>query len=166
MPSEDLTALVSERADDRPGDVRSVEVQVPHRMLRSGLCLLDTPGVGGLESVHGQLTLASLNGADGVLFVTDASQELTAPELDFLQTAVERCPRAALVVTKTDLYQHWREIVDPNRGHLADAGLDDPGPPGVVVPAAPGSPATRRSTRRAASRRWSSSWQDVRAARR
>ena len=123
---EDLAALVSERADDRPSDVRSVEVRVPHRMLRSGLCLLDTPGVGGLESVHGQLSLASLNGADGVLFVTDASQELTAPELGYLQTAVGRCPRAALVVTKTDLHQHWRQIVETNRRHLAQAGLDIP----------------------------------------
>ena len=50
-------------------------------------------------------------------------QELTAPELEFLTTAVERCPTAALVVTKTDLHQHWRRIVDTNRGHLADAGL-------------------------------------------
>jgi GTPase SAR1 family protein len=123
---EDLAALVSERADDRPSDVRTVEVRVPHRMLRSGLCLLDTPGVGGLESVHGQLSLASLNGADGVLFVTDASQELTAPELGYLQTAVNRCPRAALVVTKTDLHQHWRRIVETNRRHLAQAGLDVP----------------------------------------
>jgi signal recognition particle receptor subunit beta len=126
VPFEDLTALVSERADDRPSEVRSVEVQVPHRMLRSGLCLLDTPGVGGLESVHGQLSLASLSGADGVLFVTDASQELTAPELGYLETAVERCPRTALVVTKTDLHQSWRRIVETNRQHLANAGLELP----------------------------------------
>ena len=123
---EDLASLVSERVDDRASDVRSVEVQVPHRLLRSGLCLLDTPGVGGLESVHGQLSLASLNGADAVLFVTDASQELTAPELSYLTTALERCPRAALVVTKTDLHQHWRQIVESNRAHLATAGMDIP----------------------------------------
>jgi hypothetical protein len=30
------------------------------------------------------------------------------------------------VVTKTDLHQHWRRIVETNRGHLADAGLDLP----------------------------------------
>lgn len=126
VPPEELTALVSERADDRPGDVRSVEVQVPHRMLRPGLRLLDTPGVGGLESVHGRLSLASLDAADGILFVTDASQELTAPELDYLETAVARCPQAALVVTKTDLHQHWREIVEAHRGHLVDAGLEIP----------------------------------------
>lgn len=123
---DDLAGLVSERVDDGPTDLRSVEVRVPHRMLRPGLCLLDTPGVGGLESVHGQLSLASLSRAEGVVFVTDASQELTAPELEFLATAIQRCPTAALVVTKTDLHQHWRRILDTNRGHLADAGLDLP----------------------------------------
>ena len=126
VPFADLTALVSEHADGRASHVRSVEVRVPHRMLRPGLCLLDTPGVGGLESVHGQLSLASLNNADGVLFVTDASQELTAPELDFLTVTVERCAHAALVVTKTDLHQHWRQIVDADREHLTNAGLDIP----------------------------------------
>ena len=120
---KDLTRLVSEAMDEGANNVRSVELRVPHRILRSGLCLLDTPGVGGLDSVHGQVTLASLNGADALLFVTDASQELTAPELDFLKTAVGRCPMAAVVVTKTDLYLHWRRVVELTRQHVIDAGL-------------------------------------------
>ena len=122
----DLTDAVTETPGDQQNDVRSVEVQVPHRILRSGLRLLDTPGVGGLDSAHGQVTLGSLSGADGVVFVTDASQELTDPELQFLTTVMDRCPTIALVVTKTDLYQHWRTIVELNRGHLATAGLDVP----------------------------------------
>jgi hypothetical protein len=126
VPFADLTALVSERADDRPSDVRSVEVRMPHRLLRSGLSLLDTPGVGGLESVHGQLSLASLNTADAVVVVTDASQELTEPELDFLMTAIDRCPQAALVVTKIDLHQQWRRMVEADRAHLATAGIEIP----------------------------------------
>ena len=123
---DDLTDAVSETTGDRQNNVRSVEVQVPHRILRSGLRLLDTPGVGGLDSAHGQVTLGSLSGVDGVLFVTDASQELTDPELQFLKTVKDRCPTIALVVTKTDLYRHWRKIVELNRGHLATAGLDIP----------------------------------------
>ncbi|HSK34856.1 MAG TPA: dynamin family protein, partial [Propionicimonas sp.] len=123
---QDLREMVSEATDDRRTDIRSVEVQVPHRILRSGLCLLDTPGVGGLESVHGQVTLGSLNAVDCVLFVTDASQELTATELEFLHTALDRCPTAAVVVTKTDLHREWRRIAELDRAHLARAGLDLP----------------------------------------
>jgi hypothetical protein len=95
-------------------------------MLRSGLVVVDTPGVGGLESVHGQLTLATLSDADSVLFVTDAGQELTGPELEFLKTTIQRCASAALVVTKTDIYPEWRRIVDLDIGHLRDAAIQVP----------------------------------------
>jgi GTPase SAR1 family protein len=126
-PLDQITQLVSESPGTSPdGGIQSVTVEVPHRMLKSGLNLLDTPGVGGLDSVHGQLTLAALAAADAILFVTDAAQELTAPELEFLQTAVERCPAAAVVITKTDLYGHWRRVVELDTGHLAKAGLDLP----------------------------------------
>jgi hypothetical protein len=124
---EELDLLVTEPADPNdPGRERFVEVGLPHRMLRTGLRLIDSPGVGGLDSAHGFLTLGTLRHARGVLFVTDAAQELTAPELDFLKTAVSRCPRTALVITKTDLYREWRRIADLDRGHLRRAGLDLP----------------------------------------
>lgn len=120
----DLPSVVGERSTvGAPVLVRSVEVRVPHRMLRAGLRLVDTPGVGGLDSAHGFLTLGSLAMADGALFVTDASQELTAPELQFLKEVVGHSPRTAVVVTKTDLYPEWRRIVELDRSHLGDAGL-------------------------------------------
>jgi hypothetical protein len=121
---EDIEGAVSEL--DRSAGPRptSVEVRLPHPLLRSGLCLVDTPGVGGLDSAHGLITLGALDEAQAVLFVTDASQEFTAPELQFLQMVVQRCPLAACVVTKIDLYPHWREIVALDQAHLARAGLD------------------------------------------
>ena len=126
-PIDQIGDLVTEAMGN--GTTRAltgVEVTVPHRMLRSGLCLVDTPGVGGLDSVHGQLTLAMLTDADSVLFVTDAGQELTAPELDFLRTSIDRCASAALVVTKIDIYPEWRRVVDLDRSHLQDAGIQIP----------------------------------------
>jgi GTPase SAR1 family protein len=122
-----LAELVSEAAD--PGwrrRLRSVEVRLPHRLLRTGLSLVDTPGVGGLESAHGIVTLGALRTTRGVIFVTDASQELTGPEVAFLRQALERCPVAVCVVTKTDLYPAWRRIVELDRQHLAEAGIDLP----------------------------------------
>ena len=105
---DSLADLVSETGN--PANrrrLRSVEVRLRHRLLRSGLCLVDTPGVGGLDSAHGLITLSALDWADGALFVTDASQEFTAPELEFLAMAVERCSVVGCVVTKTDLYPQW-----------------------------------------------------------
>ncbi len=126
-PLGEIDLLVTEEADPSdPERDRVVEVGLPHRMLRTGLAMVDTPGVGGLDSAHGFLTLGALRYAKGVVFVTDAAQELTAPELAFLKTAVERCPTTAVVVTKIDLYPHWRRIVELDRLHLSDAGLDLP----------------------------------------
>jgi hypothetical protein len=122
-----LMDLVGESADPVwRRRLQSVEVRLPHRLLRSGLALVDTPGVGGLESAHGTVTLGALARTSALIFVTDASQELTAPEVDFLRTALERCPTGVCVVTKTDLYPQWRRIVDLDRSHLADAGIDMP----------------------------------------
>lgn len=105
---------------------RGVEVRLDRRLLGAGLSIIDTPGVGGLDSAQGNLTLAALSLAGAALFVTDAAQELTAPEVEFLRRALERCPRAFCVITKTDLYGEWRRIVEINQGHLRRAGLDVP----------------------------------------
>ncbi len=105
---------------------RAVEIRIDRRLLGAGLAVLDTPGVGGLDSAQGNLTLATVTSAGAALFVTDAAQELTAPEVDFLRRTVERCPRTHLVLTKTDLHVEWRRIAAINEGHLARAGLAVP----------------------------------------
>jgi Dynamin family len=100
-----------------------VEVGLPRRVLAGGLELVDTPGVGGLQSVHGAATMAALPSADAVLLVSDGSQEYTAPEMEFLQHAASVCPTVACVLTKNDLYPEWRRIAELDRGHLAAAGI-------------------------------------------
>jgi len=128
VPFDQLRRHVTEGAPAADGAraPRSVEVRLDRRLLGAGLSLIDTPGVGGLDSAHGNLTLGALAGAGAALFVTDASQELTAPEVDFLRRILRRCPVACCVVTKIDLYGEWRRIVELNAGHLAAAGLDVP----------------------------------------
>ena len=74
------------------------------------------------DSVHGAATTAMLPTADAVLLVSDAAQEYTAPELEFLAQAVAVCPNVACVLTKTDLYPEWRRIVELDRGHLRHGG--------------------------------------------
>ena len=100
------------------------EVGLPRNILVGGLEIVDTPGVGGLNSVHGAATMAALPSADAVLLVSDASQEYTAPELEFLRRAAELCPNVACVLTKIDLYPEWRRIAELDQGHLRAAGID------------------------------------------
>ncbi|WP_243754306.1 dynamin family protein [Labedaea rhizosphaerae] len=117
-------ACESPNRDEHRQRISRVEVNIPRSILEGGLVLVDTPGVGGLGSVQGAATMAALTSADAVLLVSDASQEYTAPELDFLRTAMAACPNVACVLTKADLYPHWRQILDLDRGHLARAGIE------------------------------------------
>ena len=111
-----------------PGERRPVmtEIGIPRRLLAGGLVLVDTPGVGGIGSPQAASTASSLPSADLVLFVTDASQELTAPELEFLKAARALCPAVACVLTKIDLYPEWRAIRDLDQHHLERAGVVAP----------------------------------------
>ncbi|MDT7745912.1 MAG: hypothetical protein QOE59_4990 [Actinomycetota bacterium] len=125
VPVGEIATYVTERGN--PGNqrrLRSVTVGLDRPLLASGLTLVDTPGVGGLGSVHNAVTVASLPQAHAVVFVTDASQELTAAEIRFLRTVKELCPTIIVVLTKTDLYPEWKRIRDIDAGHLSRAGLD------------------------------------------
>jgi replication fork clamp-binding protein CrfC len=107
-------------------EVLRVEVNVPSPILNGGLAFIDTPGVGGLGQPHLSATLGLLPEADAMLMVSDTSQEFTEPELTYIRQALEICPVATIVATKTDLYPHWREIVAANTAHLQRAGLNVP----------------------------------------
>jgi len=107
-------------------EVLRVEVTAPSPLLKNGLAFVDTPGVGGHGQPHLSATLGLLPDADAVLMVSDTSQEFTEPEMTFIRQAIEICPVATILATKTDLYPHWREIVAANAAHLKRAGVDVP----------------------------------------
>jgi len=107
-------------------EVLRVEVTAPSPLLKNGLAFIDTPGVGGHGQPHLSATLGLLPDADALLMVSDTSQEFTEPEMTFIRQAIEICPVATILATKTDLYPHWREIVNANAGHLQRAGIATP----------------------------------------
>jgi replication fork clamp-binding protein CrfC len=109
-----------------PAKVAGVEILLPRTMLAGGLVLVDTPGLGGLGSAHAAASLAATSMADAVLFVTDASQELTQTEVEVIRRARELSGRVACVVTKTDFHPMWRRITEINQGHLAALGGEIP----------------------------------------
>ena len=120
---DELPEYVSERGN--PGNERrivSAEVLLPREILKGGLKLVDSPGVGGLDSSNALATLSALSSAHAVLLVSDASQEYTEPEVQFLKHAMRISPNVAAVLAKTDLYPEWRQIEQIDRGHLRDAG--------------------------------------------
>lgn len=130
IPTSDLKNDLRFASQAGGREVLRVEVSVPSPLLKSGLTIIDTPGVGGHGQPHLSATLGLLPAADAMLMCSDTSQEFTEPEMTFVRQALEICPVSIVVATKTDLYPHWRQIVDANTAHLQRAGITTP-----IVPA-------------------------------
>jgi GTPase SAR1 family protein len=124
VPADQVAAFVTEQARP-PGDrpVHSVELTLPSPILESGLVLVDTPGVGGLGSIHSTITMGTLPMAEALIFVSDASQEFTEPEIEFMESARSMCPNIVILMTKTDFYPAWRKVMALDEAHLERLGI-------------------------------------------
>ncbi len=102
-PLSDLGDYVTEAGN--PGNRRGVKaarVELDHELLRGGLEVVDTPGVG---SIHSHNTLAArrfLPHVDAALCVLDAGQPLSEGERSLFAEAAQRVPRLLMVVNKVD----------------------------------------------------------------
>jgi hypothetical protein len=121
-----LVPAAGAEPDAGAGPVPRVEIGAPNDLLAEGVVLIDTQGASGLDTARAGAVLSLLPAAGAVLFVSDASQEYTEPEIAFLRQIRQLCPTVIGVITKIDLYPRWVDIQRANRTHLTDAGLDIP----------------------------------------
>ncbi|GAG50636.1 unnamed protein product, partial [marine sediment metagenome] len=85
---------------------------------------VDTPGVGGLGSIHSTVTMRALPMAEALVFLSDASQEFTEPEIEFMESARSMCPNIVVLLTKIDFYPAWRKVMSLNEAHLERLGIN------------------------------------------
>lgn len=100
-------------------NIRAVRLGIRCQLLEK-IMIIDTPGVGGLQSGHAELTLQSLQFADALMFVIEAGAQFRAAELAFLRRASARIDTVILVLTKIDLHRGWRTIVRDNLAILQE----------------------------------------------
>jgi predicted GTPase len=98
---------------------RYVEVDGPVELLDK-LSIVDTPGVGGLDSVHGELAGEAAASATALLFVVDASAPFTLGELNFLASVGERVETIVFALSKVDQYRGWRQVLEADQALLAE----------------------------------------------
>ncbi|MQA08549.1 MAG: dynamin [Pseudonocardiaceae bacterium] len=98
---------------------RHVEVCGPVPLLER-LNLVDTPGVGGLDSMHGELAMEAAASATALLFVVDASAPFTSSELDFLRRMGDRVETVVFALSKVDQFRGWREVLEADKQLLAE----------------------------------------------
>lgn len=90
--------------DGNPGNreqVDFIEVSCPAPLLRSGVVVIDTPGLGGLFKGHKQITYQYVPKADAVFFVTDSMESpIGQLELEYINDIRRITPLLYFVQTK------------------------------------------------------------------
>jgi hypothetical protein len=82
--------------------VAYIRVESPAPLLRNGLIIVDTPGVGGLFKKHREITFRHVPNADAVFFVTDSEQApIGADEVRFLKEMRQVTDLITFVQTKS-----------------------------------------------------------------
>ncbi|WP_236790419.1 dynamin family protein [Amycolatopsis sp. GM8] len=116
IPLDELARWVSAAHELPEGQLppRYVEVTGPVPILER-VSIVDTPGVGGLNSMHGELAMEAAANATALLFVVDASAPFTAGELDFLRRMGDRVETVFFTLSKTDQFRGWREVLEADR---------------------------------------------------
>ncbi|MGB3440210.1 MAG: dynamin family protein [Actinophytocola sp.] len=120
----DLPELINwvSAAHELPGGQippRYVEIDGPAELLGK-LSIVDTPGVGGLDSMHGELAKEAAASATALLFVVDASAPFTSGELNFLATVGESVETVVFALSKVDQYRGWRQVLEDDQALLAE----------------------------------------------
>jgi predicted GTPase len=112
IPLDELAEWAT--VDGNPGNERgllSVRVGCDSPFLEH-LTVVDTPGVGGLDSGHGAYAAEAAAGADALVLVLDPNAPMSGPELEFLASVADRVDNITIVLTKTDTHPGWQVIAD------------------------------------------------------
>jgi len=101
-PSE-IAAYVSE--EQNPANEKGVgvvEVFVPHALLASGMCLVDTPGIGSVITANTEATRAFVPHIDAALVVIGADPPISGDEVALIEQAAKHVHELVLVLNKAD----------------------------------------------------------------
>ncbi len=123
-----LFGFVAEQAnpENRLGVAR-VELFYPAEMLRRGVTLIDTPGIGSTYRHNTDAALRVLPDCDAALFVTSADPPVTEAEMAYLKEARAKTGRLVFVLNKADYLGPEEQPVAVSflRKTLQSAGMPD-----------------------------------------
>ncbi len=98
-----LSTSVSE--EQNPGNekgVTGVEVFVPCALLESGMCLVDTPGIGSVSAANTEATRTFVPHIDAALVVLGADPPISGDELALIQEVARQVGDLVFVLNKAD----------------------------------------------------------------
>lgn len=101
--SELLSRFVSEQANpENRLAVEAVSIQHPAAILRKGLVLIDTPGIGSTYRHNTQATINFLPQCDAAVFLVSADPPITEVEVNFLRQVKTQIRQLFFVFNKVD----------------------------------------------------------------
>jgi len=101
--SEFLARYVTEEGNPKNKlFVARVEVECPTPLLKGGLVLIDTPGIGSTFQHNTEMTFKFLPQCDGAFFLVSAEPPITQLEVEFLKEVRTQITRLFLIMNKTD----------------------------------------------------------------
>jgi len=99
----DLKEYVTEEFNpENKKGVEGAEVFVPSRLLSSGMCFVDTPGLGSVFTGNTATTQAFIPHIDAALVVVGADPPIAGEELALVETVGRQVPDLILVINKAD----------------------------------------------------------------
>jgi small GTP-binding protein len=100
----ELSEYITERGN--PGNkkgVRQVEVSYPAQLLKNGVQLIDTPGVGSVFLNNTEVTYDFLPNADAAIMVLAADQPISQAEVEFLHEVRRYAAKFFFILNKIDI---------------------------------------------------------------
>ena len=104
---DDIEQYVSE--EKNPENVKGIaalEIFVPCQLLASGMCLVDTPGLGSVFAGNTQATRQFIPHMDAVLVVVGADPPISGEELDLVENVAREVHELLFVLNKADRASH------------------------------------------------------------
>jgi len=102
--------------------VEFIAIQSPNPLLKKGIVIIDTPGLGGIIKQHKEITWKYVPNADAIFFVCDSVEaQLSRSEIDYLQRLKNLSSYIFFVQTKIDLVPQtqWEAWMNRNKEILA-----------------------------------------------
>jgi len=115
IPLDDLALYVTEEQNpENAKAATAVEVFLPSELLATGMCLVDTPGIGSVFAGNTEATRAFVPHVDAALVVLGADPPISADELSLVEEISRQCRDLLFVMNKAD------KLADADRQEAAD----------------------------------------------
>jgi len=104
IPIEDIQFYVTEKHNPKnEKGVNRVEISYPSAYLKSGVQIIDTPGVASIHDHNTKTTYQYLPQADAAIFLVSVDPPLTQAELIFLQDLKKNISKIFFIQNKIDM---------------------------------------------------------------